>query len=71
MIPLHIPMTNSETIKEAMMRSKCSNQEIADALQIEITTVRKHQQGIYRKLGVKNKYEALLVSNDGDFRLKR
>jgi DNA-binding CsgD family transcriptional regulator len=47
-----------------MMGCKCSNQEIADTLQIEITTVRKHQQSIYRKLGVKNKHEALLVSYD-------
>ena len=47
-----------------MMGGKCSNQEIADTLQIEITTVRKHQQGIYRKLGVKNKHEALLASYD-------
>ncbi|MFL5661140.1 MAG: response regulator transcription factor [Ktedonobacteraceae bacterium] len=47
-----------------MMRSKYSNREIADTLHIEITTVRKHQQGIYRKLEVKSKYEALLVSND-------
>jgi DNA-binding CsgD family transcriptional regulator len=46
------------------MRSKYSNREIADTLQIEITTVRKHQQRICRKLGVKSKYEALLVSND-------
>jgi DNA-binding CsgD family transcriptional regulator len=43
---------------------QCSNQEIADTLQIEITTVRKHQQGIYRKLGVKNKHEALLAGYD-------
>lgn len=57
-------LTAREQAILGMMRSKYSNREIADALQIEITTVRKHQQGIYRKLEVKSKYEALLVSND-------
>jgi DNA-binding CsgD family transcriptional regulator len=61
-------MQKSLTAREqailGMMRSKYSNREIADTLQIEITTVRKHQQGIYRKLEVKSKYEALLLSND-------
>jgi DNA-binding CsgD family transcriptional regulator len=64
-------LTAREQAILGMMRSTYSNREIADTLQIEITTVRKHQQGIYRKLEVKSKYEALLVSNDGDCRLKQ
>ena len=59
------PLTERERTILRMMGGKCSNQEIADTLQIEITTVRKHQQGIYRKLGVKNKHEALLAGYDG------
>ncbi len=39
------PLTERERNILRMMGCKCSNQEIADTLQIEITTVRKHQQG--------------------------
>jgi DNA-binding NarL/FixJ family response regulator len=59
------PLTTREQTILRMMGGKCSNREIADTLQIEMTTVRKHQQGIYRKLGAKNKHEALLASYDG------
>lgn len=57
-------LTERERAILRMMGGKRSNQEIAGTLQIEITTVRKHQQNIYRKLGVNNKQEALLVSYD-------
>ena len=60
------PLTAREQATLRVMGDKYSNQKIADTLQIEITTVRKHQQGIYRKLGVKNKYEALLAGYDGE-----
>lgn len=58
------PLTERERAILRMMRGKRSNREISGALQIAMTTVRKHQQGIYRKLGVKNKQEALLASYD-------
>ena len=56
----HIPETKFSTreIRIVDLAKKClSNKEIADQLQIEVTTVKCHRRNIMKKLGLKGKAE--------------
>jgi DNA-binding NarL/FixJ family response regulator len=56
----HIPETKFSTreILIVDLAKKClSNKEIADQLQIEVTTVKCHRRNIMKKLGLKGKAE--------------
>jgi DNA-binding NarL/FixJ family response regulator len=56
----HIPETKFSTreIQIVDLAKKClSNKEIADQLQIEVTTVKCHRRNIMKKLGLKGKTE--------------
>jgi DNA-binding CsgD family transcriptional regulator len=50
-----VPLTRRELHIIALMADHLSNQQIADALVIEISTLRTHLQHIYRKLGNRGK----------------
>lgn len=53
----------SLTFREAevleLMAERLTNQEIADRLTVSLNTVKKYSQRIFRKLGVKNRRQAI------------
>jgi ATP/maltotriose-dependent transcriptional regulator MalT len=57
--PLPEPLSEREREILALLATGRSNQEIADALVLSIGTVKTHTNNIYRKLGVRNRTEAL------------
>ncbi len=42
------------------------NKEISDQLNISIDTVKKHNKNIFRKTGVRNRSEAIILCNTSD-----
>lgn len=65
------PLSRREEEVLTMLGKKLSTQEIAAALYVSESTVKTHLRGIFRKLGVRNRTEAVaaayqlgLVSND-------
>jgi len=64
-------LTHREREILGLIRAGKKNQEIADLLAIGVSTVQKHIQNAYEKLGARNRIEALnladrLVQNAGD-----
>lgn len=55
------PLTKRETEVFVLMKKRLSDQKIAQALSIRVTTVCTYQRTIYSKLGVRNKQDAILV----------
>jgi DNA-binding NarL/FixJ family response regulator len=55
-------LTERERVVLSLMAKGLSNREIADALHLAIGTVKTHVSAILRKLGVRNRTEAALIS---------
>jgi DNA-binding NarL/FixJ family response regulator len=64
-------LTERESEVLAMASTGKRNREIADAMFLSVDTVKTHLQSAYRKLGVRNRTEAVgLVLADGSFALQ-
>jgi DNA-binding CsgD family transcriptional regulator len=57
--PLVEALSERESEVLSLLATGRSNQEIADALSLSVGTVKTHTNGIYRKLGVRNRTEAI------------
>ena len=62
--PLVDPLSQRELEVLALIADGLTNQQIADQLYIGISTVKKHINHIYSKLGVKNRTQALLKARE-------
>jgi LuxR family maltose regulon positive regulatory protein len=58
------PLTAREVEVLKLIKTGCSNQEIAGQLVISITTVKRHISNIYGKLGVKSRTQALAIGKE-------
>jgi DNA-binding CsgD family transcriptional regulator len=62
-------LTQRESEALALVVRGLRNQEIADALFLGVNTVKTHLKSLYRKLGARNRAEAVaLALADGAFR---
>ena len=52
-------LTFRETEVLNLMTKRLTNQQIADRLTVSVNTIKKYSQSIFRKLGVKNRREAI------------
>lgn len=52
-------LTNKEILVLKLIQAGCSNKEIADELEISLSTVKTHINNLYRKLGVNNRVLAI------------
>ena len=53
-----VNLTDREREVLALVASSCTNQRIAESLQISLNTVERHIANVYRKLGVRGRVEA-------------
>jgi DNA-binding CsgD family transcriptional regulator len=51
-------LTKRECEVLSLIASSCSNQQIAEALNISLNTVERHSANVYRKLGIRGRVEA-------------
>lgn len=58
--PLAEPLTNREQSVLLLLPTMMSNTEIADELHVSVNTVKVHLKGIYRKLGVTSRRQAVV-----------
>ncbi len=58
------PLTAREVEVLQLIKTGCSNQEIADQLVLSILTVKRHISNIYDKLGVKSRTQALAIGKE-------
>lgn len=59
-------MTPTETVVAQLVMKRLPNKEIADQLNVSLSTVKKHIQNIYRKIDVKSRDELIeLYGNKG------
>jgi LuxR family maltose regulon positive regulatory protein len=63
-ISLVEPLTDRELEVLQLIGEGYSNQEIAEALVITLNTVKKHASGIYGKLGVHNRTQAVVRAQE-------
>jgi DNA-binding NarL/FixJ family response regulator len=64
MQPLLDPLTERELEVLQLVASGLSNADIAERLVVEVTTVKKHLNHIYSKLGVETRTQALLRAQE-------
>ena len=57
--PLPEPLTDREAAVLRLLDSDLSRREIGEALYVSVDTVKTHVRGIYRKLGVSTRQEAV------------
>lgn len=60
----HTDLTDAENRVLLCMATGMSNQEIADALQVSLATVKSHAGKIYVKLNVKNRTAAVQLAKE-------
>lgn len=58
----HMPLTRAEQQILRLLPTNMSYQDIADARQVKISTVRTHMHAIYQKLGVNTRYSAVFTA---------
>ena len=58
------PLTAREVEVLKLIKTGCSNQDIADQLVISIPTVKRHISNIYAKLGVNSRTQALAIGKE-------
>lgn len=58
-MPSIVELTDREKVILKLVARGYTNKEIAGKLSISIDTVKKHLQNCYKKLGARNKIEAL------------
>ena len=58
------PLTAREIEVLKLIKTGCTNQDIADQLVISIPTVKRHISNIYAKLGVKSRTQALAIGKE-------
>jgi LuxR family transcriptional regulator, maltose regulon positive regulatory protein len=58
------PLTDRELVVLRLLATTLSQPEIAQELYVSVNTVRTHIQGIYRKLGVASRQEAISVARE-------
>jgi len=58
------PLTAREVEVLNLIKSGCSNQDIADQLVISIPTVKRHISNIYTKLGVESRTQAVAIGKE-------
>jgi LuxR family maltose regulon positive regulatory protein len=58
------PLTPRELEVLKLIKTGCSNQEIAEQLVISIPTVKRHISNVYSKLGVKSRTQALAIGKE-------
>jgi LuxR family transcriptional regulator, maltose regulon positive regulatory protein len=59
-----VPLTDREQVVLRMLPTALSQREIARELVVSVNTVRTHIQGIYRKLGVASRREAVATARE-------
>jgi LuxR family transcriptional regulator, maltose regulon positive regulatory protein len=57
-------LTSKELEVLGLLRTRMSRREIGDRLYVSLNTVKTHQRGLYRKLGVDNRAEAVSRARD-------
>ena len=57
-------LTDKELVVLRLLATKLSQPEIAQELYVSVNTVRTHTQGIYRKLGVASRQEAIAAARE-------
>jgi LuxR family maltose regulon positive regulatory protein len=57
--PLIEPLTHRELDVLELLAQRLTNQEIADQLFINVTTVKTHNRNTFAKLGVQNRRQAI------------
>ena len=55
----YVPLTSAEITILSLIREGKTNEEIANRLSVQVDTIKKHLSSIYRKLGVKNRTQAI------------
>jgi LuxR family transcriptional regulator, maltose regulon positive regulatory protein len=60
------PLTDKELVVLRLLSTKLSQPEMAQELYLSVNTVRTHIQGIYRKLGVTSRQEAIAAARQHD-----
>jgi LuxR family maltose regulon positive regulatory protein len=58
------PLTERELEVLSLIKSGCSNQDIAEQLVISTATVKRHISNIYTKLGVESRTQALAIAKE-------
>jgi LuxR family transcriptional regulator, maltose regulon positive regulatory protein len=58
------PLTDRELVVLRLLATRLSQVEIAHELYVSVNTVRTHVQGIYRKLGVASRREAVATARE-------
>jgi LuxR family transcriptional regulator, maltose regulon positive regulatory protein len=58
------PLTARELEVLQLIKTGCSNQDIADQLVISLPTVKRHISNIYTKLGVESRTQAVAIGNE-------
>jgi LuxR family maltose regulon positive regulatory protein len=57
-------LTDRELVVLRLLATRLSQPEIAQELYVSVNTVRTHVQGIYRKLGVASRQEAIAAARE-------
>ena len=57
-------LTDKELVVLRLLATKLSQPEIAQEFYVSVNTVRTHTQGIYRKLGVASRQEAIAAARE-------
>ena len=57
-------LTDKELVVLRLLATKLSQPEIAQELYVSVNTVRTHTQGIYRKLGIASRQEAIAAARE-------
>ena len=58
------PLTTREVEVLKLIKTGCSNQDIADQLFISMPTVKRHISNIYGKLGVTSRTQAVSIGEE-------
>lgn len=59
-----VPLTDRELVVLRMLPTQLSQREIGRELSVSVNTVRTQMQGIYRKLGVASRQEAIGIARE-------